>query len=210
MKRKIENYLNSKDKIEYSNLDRIFELYLSGDIKKLLSKYAGVGIYPTINKLGKTIQLNYNYHNIYVIIDFFEDKYNVVIYHAGINADELEKLFIDYDYQTNFSLEKLINEIDIKIKNHPKLKDITLIEKKKKIYSIIAWISLCLPIIICGSIILYHYGKECKSKYVVGNILYSNSFNCLVHILYKIKKIKIKLAQGKMLLIAFFLVLQLK
>ena len=125
MKRKIENYLNSKDKIEYSNLDRIFELYLSGDIKKLLSKYAGVGIYPTINKLGKTIQLNYNYHNIYVIIDFFEDKYNVVIYHAGINADELEKLFIDYDYQNNFSLEKLINEIDIKIKNHPKLKDIT-------------------------------------------------------------------------------------
>ena len=121
MKRKIENYLNSKDKIEYSNLDRIFELYLSGDIKKLLSKYAGVGIYPTINELGKTIQLNYNYHNIYVIIDFFEDKYNVVIYHAGINAEELEKLFIDYDYQNNFSLEKLINEIDIKIKNHPKL-----------------------------------------------------------------------------------------
>mgnify|MGYP000584387351 FL=1 len=155
MKRKIENYLNSKDKIEYSNLDRIFELYLSGDIKKLLSKYAGVGIYPTINELGKTIQLNYNYHNIYVIIDFFEDKYNVVIYHAGINAEELEKLFIDYDYQNNFSLEKLINEIDIKIKNHPKLNDITLIEKKKKIYSVIAWISLCLPIIICGSIALY-------------------------------------------------------
>ena len=155
MKRKIENYLNSKDKIEYSNLDRIFELYLSGDIKKLLSKYAGVGIYPTINELGKTIQLNYNYHNIYVIIDFFEDKYNVVIYHAGINAEELEKHFIDYDYQNNFSLEKLINEIDIKIKNHPKLNDITLIEKKKKIYSVIAWISLCLPIIICGSIALY-------------------------------------------------------
>ena len=62
MKRKIENYLNSKDKNEYSNLDKIFELYLSGDIKKLLSKYAGVGVYPTMNKLGKTIQLNYNYH----------------------------------------------------------------------------------------------------------------------------------------------------
>ena len=74
MKRKIEKYLNSKDKNEYSNLDKIFELYLSGDIKKLLSKYVGVGVYPTINKLGKTIQLNYNYHNIYVIIDFFEDK----------------------------------------------------------------------------------------------------------------------------------------
>lgn len=164
MKRKIENYLNSKDKIEYSNLDRIFELYLSGDIKKLLSKYAGVGIYPIVNKSGKTIQLNYNYHNIYAIIDFFEDKYNVVIYHAGINADELEKLFIDYDYQNNFSLEKLINEIDIKIKNHPKLKDMTLIEKKKKIYSVIAWLSLCLPIIICGSIALYCIITESSVK----------------------------------------------
>ena len=78
MKRKIENYLNSKDKNEYSNLDRIFEAYISEDIKKLLSKYDGVIISPIINKLGKTIQLNYNYHNIYVIIDFFEDKYNVV------------------------------------------------------------------------------------------------------------------------------------
>ena len=84
MKRKIENYLNSKRKEEYNNLDRIFELYLNGNIKKMLTKYVGVGIYPTINKLGKTIQLNYNYHNIYVIIDFFENKYNVEIYHQFI------------------------------------------------------------------------------------------------------------------------------
>ena len=155
MKRKIENHLNSKDKNEYSNLDRIFELYLSGDIKKLLSKYDGVGIYPTINKLGKTVQLNYNYHNIYVIIDFFEGKYNVVVYQAGINAEDLEKLFIDYEYPNDFNLEKLIKEIDKKIKSHPKLKDTTLIEKKKKIFSAISWISLCLAILICGSMALY-------------------------------------------------------
>lgn len=160
MKRKIENYLNSKDKNEYSNLDRIFELYLSGEIKKLLSKYVGVGIYPTINKLGKTIQLNYNYHNIYVIIDFFEDKYNVVVYHAGINAEDLEKLFIDYDYQEDFNLEKLIKEIDEKIQNHPKLKDTTLIEKKKKTYTIITWVCWCFPIIVCGGIAIYGFTND--------------------------------------------------
>ena len=160
MKRKIENYLNSKDKNEYSNLDKIFELYLSGDIKKLLSKYAGVGVYPTMNKLGKTIQLNYNYHNIYVIIDFFEDKYNVVVYHAGINANDLEKLFIDYDYQEDFNLEKLIKEIDEKIKNHPKLKDTTLIGKKKKIYTLIAWISWSFPILVCGGIAIYGFTND--------------------------------------------------
>ena len=154
MRRKIEKYLNSKES-KYHDLDKIFESYLSGDIKKLLSKYSGVGVYPTINKLGKTIQLNYNYHNIYVIIDFFEDKYNVVVYHAGITADDLEKLTIDHDYQEDFNLEKLIKEIDEKIKNHPKLKDTTLIVKKKKIYSLIAWISLCLPIVFGGAIGVY-------------------------------------------------------
>lgn len=38
MKRKIENYLNFKDKNEYSNLDRIFEMYFNGELKKILSK----------------------------------------------------------------------------------------------------------------------------------------------------------------------------
>lgn len=160
MKRKIEKYLNSKDENEYSNLDRIFELYLSGDIKKLLSKYVGVGVYPTINKLGNTIQLNYNYHNIYVIIDFFEDKYNVVVYHAGINAEDLEKLFIDYEYPNDFDLEKLIKKIDEKIKNHPKLKDTTLIEKKKKIYTLIAWINWSFPILVCGCIAIYGFTND--------------------------------------------------
>lgn len=172
MKRKIENYLNSKEKNEYSNLDRIFELYLSGDIKKLLSKYDGIGVYPTINKLGKTIQFNYNYHNIYVIIDFFEDKYNVVVYHAGISANELEKLAIDYDYQVDFELCKLIEEIDDKIKNHPKLKDTTLLEKKKKIYSLVAGISLWLPIVVLGCIGLYCAITDSAIKGNIGWVIF--------------------------------------
>lgn len=155
MKRKIESYLNSKEKSLYNNLDKIFELYINGEIKKLLSKYIEVGIYPTINKLGKTIQLNYKYHNINVIIDFFEDKYQAVIYHAGISVDELEKLSVGYDYQKDFELGKFIEEVDKKIKAHPKLKDTTLLRKKKKIYSLIAWISLCLPIVIFSGIGIY-------------------------------------------------------
>ncbi len=155
MKIKIKNYLNSKNKNEYSFLDKIFELYLSGDVKKLLAKYKDVMVYPSINKFGKTIQLHYNYNNICVIIDFFDDKYSVCLYHIGINSNDLEKSIIDYKYLNDFCLEQLIKEIDIKIKNHPKLKDISLIEKKKKIYSSISWISLSLPIVEIVSISLY-------------------------------------------------------
>ena len=154
-------------KKEYSNLDKIFELYLHGDIKKLLSKYSKVKIYPTINKLDKTIQLNYSYNNIYVIIDFFEDKYNVVIYHAGISNEEFKKLFTNYDYQDNFNLEKLINEIDTQIKNHPRLKDTSSLKKKKKTYFIIALISFCIPIIFLVVMTLYCF---ITGKSVQGNV----------------------------------------
>lgn len=155
MKKKIDKYLKSKEKINYHDLDRIFEMYFNGELKKILSIYEGVKIYPSIYQDIKTIQLNYNFKNIYVTIDFFEDKYSVVIYDAETNAEELEKLSTDYAYPKNFNLEQLIKEIDEKIKKHPKLKDTSLIEKKKKTYSLIAWISLCLPILICGSIALY-------------------------------------------------------
>lgn len=192
MKRKIENYLNSKDKSEYNNLDRIFELYLSGDIKKLLSKYTGVGIYPTVNKLGKTIQLKYNYHNIHVIMDIFEDKYNVAVYHSGINADDLEKLYIDYEYPADFNLKKLIEEIDEQIKNHSKLKDTTLIEKKKKTYTLIAWISLCLSILICGSIALYCVITENSVKGNMWWVIFFIAIPLIFWLIFDVKSKRLK------------------
>lgn len=155
MKRKIKNYLNSIEKTQYTNLDRLFELYLSGEIKKVLSKYSGVSIHPIVNKSNRTIQLEYNYNNIYCTVEFFEDKYSVTVYYAGVSIEDLDKLSIDYDYQDNFNLEELINEIDEIIINHPQLKDTTLILKKKKIYSLIASISLWLPITMFGGISLY-------------------------------------------------------
>lgn len=132
MKKKIKKYLSSKDRSAYSELDTILDMYISGQLKKLLSSYDGVGIYPTFDKHGKSIQINYNFHNIYVTVDFFEDNYNLVVYQAGINADDLEKLFTDYDYHENFDLKLLIDEIDVKLKNHPQLRDTTSIKKKKK------------------------------------------------------------------------------
>ena len=53
----------------------------------------------------------------------------VNISHAN---EEFEKLFTNYDYQDNFNLEKLINEIDTQIKNYPRLKDTSSLKKRKK------------------------------------------------------------------------------
>ena len=99
-----------------------------------------------------------------LLLIFFEDKYNVEIYHAGVSANDLEKLSVDYDYQDGFNLEKLIQEIDEKIKKHPQSKDTTLMEKKKKLYATIAWISWCLPILICGGSAIYGVITEVSIK----------------------------------------------
>ncbi len=188
-KRKIANHLKTKDKSQYSHLDVIFELYVNGSLKKLLASYDSVGIYPSINRFGKAIQLEYSYQNIYVIIDFFEDKYNAVIYHAGASEEELGKLAIDYDYQDDFTLEKLIDEIDTNIKTHPKLKDMTFIAQKKKIYSLVAWISLCLPVVIFGGIGLYCMITE---RAVKGNALWGIFFIVIPLLVWMIFDIKAK------------------
>ncbi len=159
MKKKVKKYLLSKNKHEYTNLDKLFEMYLNDEIKCILYNYEGVSIYPNIckikGKLEKTIQVCFNCHNIYAIIDFFEDKYNVVIYPSGISVEKFESLFVDYEYPDDFTLQKLIKDIDRQIKNHSKLRDTTLIKKKTKKYLIISWICLSLPILICGGIGLY-------------------------------------------------------
>lgn len=151
-KGKIKKYLENKEKSQYNQLDRILEMYLNGQLKKLLSKYSKVGIYPSIGKNCKSIQLNYNYNNIYVIIDFFEDKYDEAVYPSGITANELEHLAAKHDYQDNFDLAKCIEEIDNKVKTHPKLKNSSFVEKRKKTYSILKWICLCLPLVVIGSL----------------------------------------------------------
>lgn len=189
MKGKIKKYLESKEKNKYNNLDRILEMYLTGEIKKLLSKYAGVGIHTSFYKDNKTIQLNYNFNNIHVIIDFFEETYNVVIYPSGIVTDDLEKLSIDYDYHEKFDLRILLENIATKIKNHPKLKDTTLIQKKRKTYSIIALISLYLPIVINGSIALYCFTNDITIK---GNFLWGIFFIIIPLIIWCIFDVKSK------------------
>ncbi len=192
MKKKIEKYLKSKEKSKYNNLDKILKMYLTGEIKKILSKYNGVVIDVSFSKSKKNIQLNYNYNNIYVTIDFFEDKYNLVVYHSGMSEEDLEKLFIDYDYQDDFDLEKLIEKIDSCIKNHPRLKNTSLIERKKKIYSLIAWIGWCLPIVIGGSIAIYGFIND---ETIKGNFWWVTdtlALPLIVGFIFDVKSKKIK------------------
>lgn len=189
MRKMVEKYLTTKKYSDYTNLDKLFELYLSGYIYKLLSKYDKVEIRCIVNKSNKMLQVQYQFHNLFVVIDFFDDKYNAVVYYSGITANSLDKLIIDYEYTTDFTIEKLIEEIDEQLRNHPQLKDITLVEKKKKRYSFIATISLGLPFLILVSIGLYCIITK---ESVQGNVLWIIFFTVIPLIVWFIFDIKSK------------------
>lgn len=155
MKNKIIDYLKIKGVDNYNELDKIYDMYASGIINKLLSHYESVHIYPSLDKKNKTIQIHYSYNNINVGIDFFENDYDVVIYHTGISIDEFEKSFIKYNYNECFNLKALIESIDEKIRNHPKLKNMSKDQKKKKMYSMIAWINFSIPMVTMSLMALY-------------------------------------------------------
>lgn len=155
MKRMIEEYLSTKKHSDYNNLDKLLELYFSGYINELLSKYDKVKIMCTINKFHKALHIQCNYYNIHIVIDFFEDKYNAVIYYSGISANNLDKLIVDYEYAADFNIEKLIEEIDEKVKKHPKLNNTPSSYKRRKIYSLIAWICLCISFLVLVGVGLY-------------------------------------------------------
>lgn len=156
MKKRIQNYLSSKETEQHTALDRVFEAYLNGEIKTLLLHYDSVGIYPSFGKREKSFQIQYQYHNICVIIDFFENSYNMVIYPEGAEVDEFERLSTDYNYSDDFTVKQLLQEVDTKIKQHPKLRNTATRKKKKKLYSLFSWISFLFPIFVFGCLALYY------------------------------------------------------
>lgn len=155
MKNAIKKYLKTKKFCNYNILDKLFDLYVSGEMKCLLSVYDDVDIYPKLSNRDNTIQITYSYNNIHVGIDFFENNYDVVIYHTGIKPNELEKKFIKYYYDEGFDFKFLIESIDEKIKTYPELKDISKLIKKRKNCFLVSRICFLIPVIIISIIALY-------------------------------------------------------
>jgi len=155
MKKKIRKYLSTKKIESYSNIDNVFNMYLNDKIKGLLSEYDDVEMFPSLSENNKEIQINFKYQNIVTTIDFWEEKYDYVIYPIGIDPYEIDKLFIDCNYSEGFDLETLFLKLNEKIRNHKDLRDISSEKRRKKKYRIISTICFFIPLIWIGVMALY-------------------------------------------------------
>lgn len=77
-----------------------------------------------------------------------ENELEYSLYPLGANLEEVNDNTFKIMYNENFSFENSIDFIYEKMIKHPKLKDIRTLEKRKKIYSILSWISLLVPVLV--------------------------------------------------------------
>jgi|SRR5690554_547260 len=112
-KRKIKRYLKSKEESKYNNLDRVFKFYIDGLLKELLKKYgfSKIEIFPKIWKDNNNLQINFWYYNLVVGVDLFNLHFDYVIYLPGINAEQLDKCFIESSYSDDFNIVNFIGDL---------------------------------------------------------------------------------------------------
>lgn len=148
-KNKIIQYLNSKKNKEYSFLDILLEKYCNGELSKLLSKYkfTNIEIFPKISKRGNSIEMCLTYKNIATNISLTDTEIEYSIYQLYATVNEVDENTFELKCNTEFSFEDLLDSIYKKVINHRNLKDLSVTEKKKKLYDNIANIFLSVPII---------------------------------------------------------------
>ena len=93
MKRRIAKYLKSKEESQYSKLDYILSLYLSGSLAQIINKYDFLKIEIFTEKLynGFGLQVRFCYFNLTVIIDFFDLDFEFIIYEQDEPIESIEE-----------------------------------------------------------------------------------------------------------------------
>ncbi len=175
MKKAIGKYLAFKDPQSYSELDHILEMYVNGQIQKLLSGYEDVEISASVGKAHKYIRLEYKSQNIVASMEFLEDKYAFAVYPLGIVVEELDALLVDRAYTDDFNLKLLLKEVDQSLQNHPKRKDISVIRKEiKKLKKISQWLAV-MTYVAVAIVVLY--------VLISGNPLYVDPHYALISVI---------------------------
>jgi hypothetical protein len=158
MKSKVSKYLSSKEKKSYTQLDFLFEMYLNGMIEKELTGLSlyDVEIFAYHNKgLKNSLQLNFKHYNLVCTIDFFNERYEYIIYAIGDSFNRVKDSFTEYTYDRDFSISDLIQKVYSQLKDHSNLKDNTQLMIKQKKYKMISSICLAIPCVIIGVCAVY-------------------------------------------------------
>lgn len=150
----IKRYLRTKDKTEYTNLDRLFEMQLNGKLKSILKSksFSNINLFLNTSKNNKSMQISFNYCNLGATCEFNDDGYDYGIYVLGCTAEEFERSIIKVAYEDDFNFELFVEFLSKQIENdnrlNPKKQNSSLMLKTIKIIRFFCFSIPCLFILI--------------------------------------------------------------
>lgn len=149
MNSKIQAYLKSSDSVGMYMRD-VLNFYTSGNMRNILLKQhiTEVEFFPSIQKQGSSFQVNFQYYNLCVIIEFGETEFEYVIYMRGSSANDLEKSAVKLSYDSSFSVERFFDDFICLLKSDARLIKTRRTTKKKNKYKTISSICLVTSILI--------------------------------------------------------------
>ena len=170
MDRKVSNYLNNKNKIDYTCLDNILSFYHDGHFSGLLldNDFTQIEFFPSIRKNGNSIQINLNYYELCAILEFREEYYEYCVYKRGYSVEALKKSITKELYHSKFDIEIFMEHFIKSIKNDARLSKSNSIEidgkNKKKLHVVISTISMLVPVFVITlfAICVYVFGEPIR------------------------------------------------
>jgi hypothetical protein len=149
MNSKIQAYLKSTDSTGMYMRD-VLSFYTSGNMRKVLLKQhiTELEFFPSIQKQGSSFQVNFQYYNLCVIIEFGETEFEYVIYMRGSSANDLQKSAVRSSYDSSFSVKRFFDDFICLLKSDARLIKTSRTTEKKKKYKTISSICLVTSILI--------------------------------------------------------------
>lgn len=142
MNSKIKDYINGTEPTGMY-LRNVLNFYDSGKMRSFLLKQhiTKLEFFPSIRKRESSFQVNFQYYNLCVIMEFCETEFEYVIYTQYSSANDLEKGVVKASYRSDFSVEEFFDTFLRLLKEDIRLIKSSQTIEKKKLYKIIS--SIC-------------------------------------------------------------------
>ena len=149
MSSKIQAYLKDTDPTGRYMRD-VLGFYITGKMRSFLLKQhiTKLEIFPSIRKGEGSLQINFQYYNLYVILDFDEAGYEYSVYTKNGSASDLENSIVQQSYSSDFSIESFLDAFMRLLNSDAHLIKTNRTIEKNKLYKCISSICLGFSILI--------------------------------------------------------------
>lgn len=150
MDRNVLNYLENAQLGKDDPLTNVLAYYANGKFQALLLRQhvTKLEFFPSISKGEESLQISFQYYNLFVILEFDKKEYEYSIHTQNCSANQLEQSIVTKLYGTDFDVEVFFAAFFRLLKEDVRLIKSSQTIEKKKTYKMISSICFIITILI--------------------------------------------------------------